>query len=155
MSLTLLWFIIGLIFVIAEMAVPGFILIFFGLGAWVAAGVAGLTGLNLTWQIALFLIASVVLLLLFRRLGLKTFTGEALPGEEETPSREAVGRTAQVVEEVSPVSGGKIKFRGSFWQAASDADIPAGTTVVITGTVPGDNLTYTVKPVSQGENHGV
>jgi membrane protein implicated in regulation of membrane protease activity len=149
MSPTLLWFLIGLVFVVAELAVPGFILIFFGLGAWSAAGVCAMTDIGLTGQVAVFLASSVVLLVLFRKLGLRTFTGQSLSGEEEAPALEAVGRTAQTITPISAVSGGKIKFRGSFWQAEADTDIPAGRTVRITGTRPGDNLTYVVEPLER------
>jgi membrane protein implicated in regulation of membrane protease activity len=149
MSPTLLWFLIGLVFVVAELAVPGFILIFFGLGAWAAAAVCSLTDVGLTGQVATFLVASVVLLVLFRKLGLRTFTGQSQDGEEEAPALEAVGQTATTVSPISSTSGGKIKFRGSFWQAEADTDIPAGQTVRITGLRPGSTLTYVVEPLEQ------
>jgi len=37
MSPALIWFLIGIGFLIAELALPGFVLIFFCLGSWVAA----------------------------------------------------------------------------------------------------------------------
>jgi membrane protein implicated in regulation of membrane protease activity len=33
----MVWFLIGLILIVSEFAVPGLVIIFFGLGAWVAA----------------------------------------------------------------------------------------------------------------------
>jgi membrane protein implicated in regulation of membrane protease activity len=33
----LFWFILGLVFFLAELIIPGFFIFFFGLGAWMAA----------------------------------------------------------------------------------------------------------------------
>ncbi|MAE69408.1 MAG: hypothetical protein CME06_02940 [Gemmatimonadetes bacterium] len=57
-DLALLWFVVGLALALAEMAAPGVILIFFGLGAWVVALTTwiGLTP-GLQSQLLLFAVA--------------------------------------------------------------------------------------------------
>ena len=39
----LIWFLIGLVLLLMEFAIPGLVVLFFGIGAWVVAGVCLLT----------------------------------------------------------------------------------------------------------------
>mgnify|MGYP007118357041 CR=1 FL=1 len=40
-SAELLWFLVGLILLLSELALPGFVIVFFGVGAWVTAVLVG------------------------------------------------------------------------------------------------------------------
>ena len=64
----LIWFLAGLAFIIFEFALPGIILVFFGVGAWITSLTtwAGLTP-GWTSQLLTFSISSVFLLVLLRR----------------------------------------------------------------------------------------
>ena len=64
----LIWFLIGLGLVLVEFMIPGAIIVFFGVGAWIAALTTwiGLTD-SLAWQIIVFSVSSVALLLMLRR----------------------------------------------------------------------------------------
>ena len=62
------WFILGLGLFLLELVMPGFIIFFFGLGAWITALVCliGNPGTNL--QIIIFALSSAVLLIALRRI---------------------------------------------------------------------------------------
>ena len=51
----LYWLIIGVMLFFLEMALPGFILFFFGLGAMITALVAWVLPIAISWQLALFI----------------------------------------------------------------------------------------------------
>ena len=63
----LIWFIIGLICLLLEFAAPGFIIGFFGIGAWIVAGTLLFFDISLTTQLLLFIIASVLLTVFLRK----------------------------------------------------------------------------------------
>lgn len=65
-SPTTIWLIVGIALALAEMALPGFIIGFFSLGAIITTLTtwAGITG-NFTSQMLVFLITSIVFLVLF------------------------------------------------------------------------------------------
>ncbi|MFW5735507.1 MAG: NfeD family protein, partial [Oceanidesulfovibrio sp.] len=80
MSATLIWFLVGVAFLVAELLLPGFILLFFFLGSWLTAAVVYFfPGLSLEWQIAGFLVSSLAFLFSLRRLALRTFSGSQSP----------------------------------------------------------------------------
>ena len=67
MSIYLIWFLVGLPFFIAEMAIPGFILFFFGIGAWFVSIVTAIfPEISFNKQILLFSISSIGSLVLLR-----------------------------------------------------------------------------------------
>jgi len=73
-SSELLWFVVGLVFMLAELALPGFVIIFFGIGAWVTAVCVALGIVDsFNGQLAIFLISSILTLVLFRKQGKKFF----------------------------------------------------------------------------------
>lgn len=143
----LLWFVLGLVFMLAELALPGFVIIFFGVGAWITA--LGIwTGLleSFTSQLIIFLLGSVLSLVLFRRQGKKYFEGKIsgrLPAGKDLD--DITGEHAVVVETIAPHAAGKVEFHGTHWQAQADMKIEKGTTVEIAART---NLTLKVKPVS-------
>ena len=67
LSAAVIWFIIGFILFILEFVVPGLILFFFGLGAWVVALVSLFYDLSLNEQLIIFVITSVLSILLLRK----------------------------------------------------------------------------------------
>ena len=54
----ILWLVLGVILVIAEVFTLGFVLLWFGVGA-IAAALAGLMGAGFVWQFAVFAIVSI------------------------------------------------------------------------------------------------
>jgi membrane protein implicated in regulation of membrane protease activity len=144
----LLWFIVGLILLFAELALPGFVIIFFGVGAWVTAFTVW-TGLveSFSAQLLIFLVSSLLSLVLFRKQGKRYFegkiSGKLAPGQSLDDVK---GEKAVVVADIKPKSlDGKVEFNGTVWAAESDVDIAAGVVVEV---VERANLTLKVKPLS-------
>ena len=52
----LVWFLAGIAVMLAELAVPGFVIIFFGLGCWGASVVAAFSPDSYSAQVAVFVI---------------------------------------------------------------------------------------------------
>ncbi len=65
---TIVWFLLGLVLAFLEFAVPGVVLIFFGIGAWIVSITTyiGLTN-SLESQLILFAISSILLLIVLRK----------------------------------------------------------------------------------------
>ena len=66
-SVSLLWFLLGVLFLVAELIIPGFVLIFFTAGCWVTALTVWLTDIDLSIQILIFTVSSLVLLFTLRK----------------------------------------------------------------------------------------
>ncbi len=151
-NMVLFWFLAGLVLIIAEFAVPGIVLIFFGVGAWVASLTTwiGLTD-SMTSQIIVFIIASVVLLISLRRFVKNAFVGRVnADGLNPDDLGEFVGRQVTVLETVNPGTGrGKVDFKGAQWSAASDQVIEAGKLAEI---IRVDGLTLVVGPADRKES---
>ena len=131
LSHSLLWAIIGIILIIAEVATMSFVLIFFGLGALLTALLAW-TGITpgLDSQLLVFSISSLSMLVVLRRFAKNLFFSKA------DTSQDSIGQRAQVSKPISHGAEGAVTFRGSEWIAFSDSadTIPAGSTVEIIGT---------------------
>ncbi|MCJ2165099.1 MULTISPECIES: NfeD family protein [unclassified Pseudodesulfovibrio] len=125
--LWLIWLGVGVAFLVAELMVPAFIVIFFGVGALIA-GVTAFFGSTIQVQLVVFGVSSLALLLLFRRVMASTFSGSTA-GDEEVDG--AIGGQAEVVEAIEPPQPGRIKFQGSFWGAHCSETVPAGAVVRI------------------------
>ncbi len=147
-SPSFVWFLIGFGFLLAELAMPGFIIIFFGMGAWVAALAAWLFGVGLSWQIAIFLVASILFVVILRRVWMRAFHGISGGNvdEEKLDRPENVGAMAEVVKPIGPSLPGEIKYRGTYWRAVADMEFKKGDTVVIIEEFTHDRSTFKVGP---------
>ncbi|MGE4519012.1 MAG: NfeD family protein [Desulfobacteraceae bacterium] len=142
-----LWFIAGLVMLVAELASPGFIIIFFGFGAWGVALICLAVDISLDAQLSVFLALSLILLFLLRKKLSSVFTGtrqDVSDGETE----DIIGEKAVASTDISPVSGGKVAFRGADWAADSEFEIKQGEVVVITGR---KSIRLIVKPFNKEE----
>lgn len=142
----LAWFLVGLLLLLAELVTPGFVVIFFGVGAWVTALLIALGILpDFNAQLITFMIASVVSLMLFRKKGKSLFEGRRAGGYGANEVVDSiVGEKAVVVADIAPNVTGKVEYNGSHWQAEADVAISKGTAVAI---VERKNLTLIVKPL--------
>jgi membrane protein implicated in regulation of membrane protease activity len=155
-SAQVLWFLAGVAFLFAELALPGFVLLFFALGAFGAA-LAAWTTVGLGGQFVVFLAVSLAGVGLLRRMFLRVFQGRVQAQADDAPEQgfvtgdDAVGKAAVVTRAISPAVPGEIKFRGSFWRAEATVNIGEGENVVILGQTKHDSGAYTVRPAT-GEN---
>ena len=142
----LTWFLIGVLFLIFEIAMPGFILIFFTAGSWVAALTVWLFNVQLTGQILIFLVSSLILLFVLRKYSLKIFRGGAVDNIEARLTDSKIGKRAVVTKKITSGMTGEIKIMGSFWRAVADVEIEEGKNVVVKGQATGDRFTFKVEP---------
>ena len=139
----LIWFIVGLIFLLLEFAIPGLITVFFGIGAWIVAILCLLLDISLNTQLFIFIFSSVLLLVVLRK-WLKTFSaGRDAPSQFEAETLEAfLGKKAIVTKEITRNMKGKVEFRGTYWDAEAYETIPEGASVEI---LDKDHITLIVK----------
>jgi len=140
----LVWFILGLVLLLLEIATPGFILAFFGLGAW-ATSLATFLGATprIDLQILIFLAVSIFTLVLFRKKALRSRGRVATKQHEAHNMDTMAGSLATVTEDIQPGSrSGRVELFGTSWQAISDEPIKKGNAVEI---VSRDNLILKVK----------
>lgn len=143
----LIWFIIGLVFILAELGLPAFIVIFFGIGAWTVTLLLELGAIHsFNSQLIVFLLASLLSLIIFRNKGRQIFTGKTTG--KLTPDQsidDFAGQRAKVVTEIrSDTLMGKVEFHGTLWIAKAEVPIDEGVMVEV---VARENLTLKVKPL--------
>lgn len=112
----ILWIVLGVALIVAEIFTFGFVLFWFGIGALVAA-FAGLFGVGLFGQFLIFAVVSVALTLLSRTIFANFYshgeahkykTGiDALPGQIGTVTGASRGA----------LNSGEVKVFGSVWRA--------------------------------------
>ena len=144
----LIWFLVGLVLLVFEFIMPGLIIGFFGVGAWIVAIIcllsAYVTG-SINTQLIIFIIASVLSLLLLRKWLKGIFIGHVKSKQDMTEDlNEFIGERVVVKEKITPKAGGKVELHGTNWEAEADEEIAAGTVVEI---IAKDNLTLKVKVV--------
>ncbi|MBW1768438.1 MAG: NfeD family protein [Deltaproteobacteria bacterium] len=147
LSPSLIWFLVGVAFLIAELIMPAFILIFFTVGCWIAALVVWAIDIELTKQILVFLVSSLFLLFILRKYSLKIFRGKTQDEIDDHYSDSKIGKTAIVTKKITPNKFGEIKVMGSFWRATANDEIEEGSSVLIEEKESEDGLTLRVKPV--------
>lgn len=124
-----IWFLIGLGLLLLELVLPGLVILFFGVGAWVTALACVIYDFNLNWQILIFLVASLLGLVLLRKYLRRKFFGKK-SGSAEDQLEEFIGRKAKVIEEFKDGQG-RIEFKGTQWSARSKDPLKKGQWVKI------------------------
>jgi len=147
LSPALIWFLVGVAFLIAEMLIPGFILIFFTAGSWIVGLSILLFEIDLTTQVIVFIVSSLILLFTLRKYSIKTFKGDTPEKVDDTYAESKIGKTAIVTKTITPSIPGEIKVMGSFWRAVADSEIDEGQSVVIEKQDSEDGLTFKVKTI--------
>ena len=112
----ILWLVLGVSLIIAEIFTLGFVLFWFGVGA-VAAAAAGYFGLGIFWQFAVFAIISTALTVMSRTIFARAFShhddnqlkigADALPGKIGTVTEASRGA----------LNEGAVRVYGSVWTA--------------------------------------
>lgn len=124
------WAVGGIVLIVAELAVPAFVLIWFGLGALVVALAVALSGVGLTAQLALWLIVSLALVAGW----FKVFK----PGMHKTrigmSDANVLGEVGVLVHDVAPFAKGQVRFQkpilgADVWECIADEAIKNGERV--------------------------
>jgi membrane protein implicated in regulation of membrane protease activity len=142
----LVWFVCGIVLVLLEFVMPGVVLVFFGVGAWVTALTTylGMTPGSAS-QLLVFAIVSVVLLFALRRYIRLRFSG--FVSERQAPDRnldEFTGKNVVVLEDIAPGKPGTVEFKGAPWRAESGDSLRRGDNGVIEKR---DSLTLKIKKI--------
>lgn len=114
-SMPVFWLIVAVLFAIIEGLTMGLTTIWFTGGAAVALIVA-LFGAGVPVQVAVFLVVSILLLILTR----KIFIKKLHTGQEKTNVNALVGMGAVVTTRIKPFDPGIIKLNGQDWTAVAE-----------------------------------
>jgi membrane protein implicated in regulation of membrane protease activity len=112
------WTILGAILIIAEIFTPGFVLLWFGIGALAAAlaNLAGVTSIPL--QFLIFAIVSIGLTAASRTIFINYFSREKTGGDLKTGADALPGKVGTVVtSSQGALHEGAVKVFGSTWTA--------------------------------------
>lgn len=139
------WLILGAALLLLEVLVPGIFMLWVGFAAIITGVIALIFPISMQIQLLIFAGAAVASVLIGRML----FKNDADPSDQPLLNRrgeQLVGKSYKVVE---PIVGGrgKIAVGDSRWSVTAPetgADIPAGTTVRVTGL---DGNQLTVEPI--------
>lgn len=125
------WAIGGLVLILAELAIPAFVLIWFGLGALVVALVELLgPGFSMTTQFATWLVMSLALVVLW----FKWFKPGFFRTRVGQSDASAVGEIGLLTVPVAPFQKGEVRFQkptlgSDVWPCIGDEAMPVGTRV--------------------------
>ncbi len=129
-SPVLVWFLLGIAFFFTELALPGFVLFFLGIGAWCTALILAVIEMDLTVQMIIFLVGSLLSLILLRSWLRSVFLGDS-SDKYDAVNMDSAPTTGVVIEAVVPPAYGRVQYGGSFWRATADEAIVEGTVVEI------------------------
>ena len=126
------WAVGGIVLILAELAIPSFVLIWFGLGGLVVALALVAANIGLTAQLALWLLVSLVLVFgwfkVFKPNMHKTRVGMA--------DANVVGEVGMLVRDVAPFEKGSVRFQkpilgDDVWECIADETIRSGERVKV------------------------
>lgn len=140
----LVWFIIGLVLFLLELIIPGFVIIFFGIGAWITALLCLVANPGINLQVVVFAITSVIALLALRKIIQKRFFFTNDTNQNEIDD-EFTGKEALAVTDFASDKTGKVEFKGTIWKAESKSEIKNGQRVYI---IQKDNFKLIVEPIN-------
>ncbi len=113
----IIWTVLGVILIIAEVFTPGFVLLWFGVGA-LAAALAGLVGISMPFQFLIFVIVSVGLTAASRTIFVNYFSREKSGNDLKSGVDALPGKIGTVVSSsTGALKEGAVKVFGSTWTA--------------------------------------
>lgn len=140
---TYYWLILFVVLLLIEIFTMGLTTVWFAAGA-LAAFLAGVLGLDMIVQMAVFVVVSVALLILTRPVAVKYFNKEC----QKTNAESLIGQQALVLEDIDTLAArGRVEVRGQSWSAKTDepdGKIPKNAVVMIEG-IQGVKLIVKVK----------
>ena len=130
----ILWAVLGVLLVVAEIFTPGFVLLWFGVGA-LAAALAGAVGLGYGLQFLVFFVVSLALTAASRTIFSTYFAREHEGGGLKTGVEALPGKVGTVVSSSQgAMQEGAVRVFGSVWTAypaEGEEPLEAGDRVVV------------------------
>lgn len=126
------WIVGGIVLVLAELVIPSFFIVWFGLGALLVGLLALAFNLSLTAQLATWTLASLAMVGLWFRVFKQSF----VKTRAGTAEGEAIGEIGLLVGAVAPFERGKVRFQrpvlgSDEWICLADTAIAAGDRVKV------------------------
>jgi membrane protein implicated in regulation of membrane protease activity len=121
----IVWVIFGVVMIVAEVFTSGFVLLWFGVGALIAAFL-GLVGVGIPLQILTFVVVSVALIALSRTIFVNYFSREHDDGDLKSGVDAIPGQVVTVVaSSTGAMHAAEVKLFGSVWTAyPADGETP-------------------------------
>jgi membrane protein implicated in regulation of membrane protease activity len=138
------WLVLGIILIIAEIFIPSFTILWFGLGAVLVGAVMAMIDLNFSMQILLWTLASVA----FTVLWFWVLKPKAEDRNNTELARQAsVGEAGQVIKLPTETTNGKLRFSTPVldqdeWEFVCDAQVQLGDRLHIK-EISGNHLVVT------------
>ena len=135
------WAVAGIALILAELAVPAFVLIWFGLGGLVVALIVLLfPSIEVTAQLSVWLVVSVAMVALWFKLFKPSFHKTRVGMSDAN----VIGEIGLLTREVAPFQKGEVRFQkpmvgSDVWPCVADEAITAGARVKVL-TVEGSFL---------------
>lgn len=126
------WIVGGIVLVLAELVIPSFFIVWFGLGALLTGLLTLAFGLSVTAQLATWTLASLAMVVLWFRVFKQSFVKTRVG----TADGEVIGEIGLLVSAVAPFERGKVRFQrpvlgSEEWVCLADAPIAAGERVKV------------------------
>ena len=124
------WIVGGIVLVLAELVIPSFFIVWFGLGALLTGLLTLAFGLAVTAQLATWTLASLAMVVLWFRVFKQSFVKTRIG----TADGEVIGEIGLLVGAVAPFERGKVRFQrpvlgSEEWVCLADTAIAAGERV--------------------------
>lgn len=126
------WIVGGIVLVLAELIIPSFFIVWFGLGALLVGLLALALDLSVTAQLATWTLASLAMVVLWFRVFKQSF----VKTQAGTAAGEVIGEIGLLVNAVAPFERGKVRFQrpvlgSEEWVCLADTAIAAGDRVKV------------------------
>jgi len=121
-----IWFLIALIMIIIELVTVNLVSIWFAFAS-VVAGISTLLTDNITIQIIIFIISSIIFLIITKPV-IKKIRGKEI---EKVNLDRVIGKIGVVTENITPLEVGEVKVDGKRWSATSNEEIKKDSKVEI------------------------
>jgi hypothetical protein len=126
------WAVVGIGLILAELAVPAFVLVWFGLGALIVAVVVAVAAIGMTAQLAVWLVVSLLAVFLW----FKVFRPERHKTRVGMSDSNVVGEVGLLARDVAPFEKGEVRFQkpllgSDTWPCIADEAIKSGERVKV------------------------
>jgi len=126
------WIVGGIVLILAELMIPSFFIVWFGLGALLVGLLTLAFELSVTAQLATWTLASIAMVVLWFRVFKRSFQKTRIGSADG----EAIGEVGLLVTAVAPFERGKVRFQRPIlgseeWVCMADAAIAAGERVKV------------------------
>ncbi|MDG1164773.1 MAG: NfeD family protein [Porticoccaceae bacterium] len=122
------WLVLGVLLIVAEIFVPSFTILWFGLGALVVGLVALLVAIPFSMQVLLWTVFSIVFTILWFKLVKPKMVDRSNSG---LARESAIGESGQVIKLPAGETNGKLRFSTPIlgedeWEFSCDAEVALG-----------------------------